>query len=137
MTSNEDDIFHDIIMSEERFHQEGYSAGLSVGRERGCQEGCKLGWEKGAAIGSEIGFYSGFSGILLEKFKDDDKKQRVCKVLQGVIKLIEELPLFDPTNEELFDKLEKIRAKIKQVNSLLPINIEFQGAKQDVKGISF
>ncbi|XP_062586253.1 protein LTO1 homolog [Saccostrea cucullata] len=137
MNNNEDDIFHDIIMSEERFRQEGYNAGLSVGRQTGYQEGCKLGWEKGAAVGSEIGFYSGFCGILLEKFKDDDKKQRVCKVLQGVLRLLEELPLIDPTNQELFDKLEKIRAKIKQVNSLLPINIEFQRGRQDVKGISF
>lgn len=31
---------------------------------------------------------------------------------------IEELPASDPTNQELFDKLDKVRAKVKQVRRL-------------------
>ncbi|XP_056015996.1 protein LTO1 homolog [Ostrea edulis] len=135
--NNEDDIFHDIVMSEERFHQEGYEAGLTIGKQTGSQEGWKLGWQKGSAIGSEIGFYSSFCETLLEKLKDDEKKQRVCKVLQSVVRLVDTMPLSDPTNQELFDKLEQVRAKIKQVNSLLPINMEYQTSKPGEKGMSF
>nr|XP_011433839.3 protein LTO1 homolog [Crassostrea gigas]XP_034332594.1 protein LTO1 homolog [Crassostrea gigas] len=135
--AEKDDIFHDIVMSEERFHQEGFSAGLNVGRQTGSQEGWKLGWQQGSAIGSEIGFYSGFCGILLEKLKDVDNKQRVCKVLQGILATLDDLPLTDPTNQELFDKLEMVRAKVKQVNSLLSINLEFHSKKQGAKEMSF
>ncbi|XP_078322439.1 protein LTO1 homolog [Crassostrea virginica] len=132
-----DDIFHDIVMSEERFHQEGFSAGLDVGRQAGIHEGWRLGWQKGSAIGSEIGFYHGFCELLLEKIKDDSKKQRVCKALEGIMTAIEELPASDPTNQELFDKLDKVRAKVKQVNSLLSINMELQTKDKSTKGMSF
>lgn len=42
---------------------------------------------------------------------------RVCKVLQGILATLDDLPLRDPTNQELFDKLEAVRAKVKQVRN--------------------
>lgn len=48
---------------------------------------------------------------------DDGVCFRVCKVLQGILATLDDLPLTDPTNQELFDKLEMVRAKVKQVRN--------------------
>lgn len=42
---------------------------------------------------------------------------RVCKALQSILTILDDLPLTDPTNQELFDKLETVRAKVKQVRN--------------------
>lgn len=49
--------------------------------------------------------------------EDDGVYFRVCKVLQGILTTLDDLPLTDPTNQELFDKLETVRAKVKQVRN--------------------
>ena len=41
---------------------------------------------------------------------------RVCNVLQTIMKMSENLKYDDPTDQKLFDDIEKIRAKFKQVN---------------------
>ena len=40
---------------------------------------------------------------------------RVCNVLQTIMKMSENLKYDDPTDQKLFDDIEKIRAKFKQV----------------------
>ncbi|XP_069127284.1 protein LTO1 homolog isoform X2 [Argopecten irradians] len=110
-----DDIFHDIFMSEERSQSQGFAAGQKIGEKTGLEDGYQLGWEKGAGIGSELGFYVGFCQKILQKLNDSPEgKQRPLKTAQTVLKLIEEFPLTNPTHPQLFELVQQIRAKFKQ-----------------------
>ncbi|KAH3889283.1 hypothetical protein DPMN_013336 [Dreissena polymorpha] len=131
-----DDIFHNVTMSEEICHQKGFAEGKKVGEQKGLVEGQKLGWEKGAAIGSEVGFYSGFAESLLEEMKKEpETKQRAVKTLERILSVCREFPLTEPQNPELPTRLEELRSKFKQVCSQLGIKADAQ--KPDVKGVSF
>jgi hypothetical protein len=46
---------------------------------------------------------------------------RAIKVIETLQKLISDFTIDDPTNPLLFEKLENIRAKFKQVNSLITL----------------
>ncbi|CAC5426821.1 unnamed protein product [Mytilus coruscus] len=110
---------------------QGYEAGFEAGKQSGYDEGFRLGWEKGSSIASEVGFYHGFIEELQTKIKDDDSKQRAFKVTETLLKLITELSLDDPTNTLVFEKLENIRAKFKQVMSLLGMKADFNTGQEN------
>ncbi|XP_045195550.2 protein LTO1 homolog [Mercenaria mercenaria] len=136
MGSN-DDLFHDIVMSEEISQKDGFEHGRQVGRNQGQAEGNRLGWEKGAAIGSEVGFYAGFAKSLLEEMLNkEDSKPRVVKTLERIVKAAEDFPLSDPLHPDLQNKLEEIRTKFKQVCAQLGIKQEASSSSEN-KGISF
>jgi len=70
--------------------------------------------------------------ILLES---PTAKARCVELLETLKKMIVALPVNDPTNEELFDNLEKIRAKFRQVCSLLGVSTAYHGG--GISGLSF
>ncbi|CAH1790741.1 unnamed protein product, partial [Owenia fusiformis] len=120
-SSNNDDIFHDIVMLEETFHKKGYVEGIEQGKESGVKDGFQLGYDKGKQIGIEIGTYAGFAKTwkaILEQ--DEQPKEKALKTLKALIELVERFPS-DPATENLFEILDKIRAKFKQACSLLGV----------------
>ncbi|XP_060067495.1 protein LTO1 homolog [Ylistrum balloti] len=136
--SENDDIFHDIIMSEERSQSQGFTAGQKIGQKTGMEDGYRLGWEKGSGVGSELGFYVGFCQKILQKMEDSQEgKQRAIKTAQSLLKLVDEFPLTNPTQPQLFEMIQQIRSKFKQLTSVLGINASYNWSVSESKGVSF
>ncbi|KAL9984753.1 hypothetical protein ACROYT_G007086 [Oculina patagonica] len=131
-----DDAFDAVVFLEERCFEGGYKEGYQDGKLKGLQEGRHLGLIKGCEVGGEVGFYLGFVSMWLEILQESpDAKQRCVKLLETMKRKILAIPVNDVTNEELFVNLENIRAKFKQLCSLLGVSAEYSGG--GVAGMSF
>ncbi|ESO93328.1 hypothetical protein LOTGIDRAFT_232746 [Lottia gigantea] len=121
-----------------RKERTGYEEGFIQGCESGTIEGCSLGVEKGRQIASEIGFYRGFSRQLKSLIENDENlgKQRTMKTIESLSAIIDKFPLEDVLSQTLFEDLETIRAKFKQLTSQLGISLCY-GDIDKVKGVSF
>eukprot|EP00118_Oscarella_pearsei_P002740 m.11435 g.11435 ORF g.11435 m.11435 type:complete len:132 (+) comp23317_c0_seq1:16-411(+) len=120
-----DDIdrsFEDIFLAEDKIYQKGYDEGYDSGRQQGLEEGRRIGAEKGRILALEVGFYSGFAGAWLES---DGKKSHAEKALKQLKKLTDDFPLDNPRHPDIIEKLDRIRAKFKQVTSLLGVSTEY------------
>ncbi|KAM3918305.1 protein LTO1 homolog isoform 1-T2 [Leptodactylus fuscus] len=133
-----DDLFEGIVMSEERYHGEGYDEGFAEGNHVGEVEGKQYGAVYGAKAGSELGCYLGFASTwkLLLSHTADEKQSKKLKTLDSLIKMIESFPTDDPTNDKLQDELCRIRGKVKQICSMLNIQPDF-GINYENSGLSF
>ncbi|XP_027045680.1 protein LTO1 homolog [Pocillopora damicornis] len=130
-----DDGFDAVVFLEERCYEEGHKRGYQDGLLKGMEEGRELGMVKGSEVGGEVGFYLGFVSLWLEILNETpDPKQRHIKLLETLREMISSLPINDVTSEELFVNLEKIRAKYKQLCSLLGISTDYSGG---TSGASF
>ncbi|XP_044125937.1 protein LTO1 homolog isoform X2 [Bufo gargarizans] len=138
MMEPEDDLFGGIVMSEERYHGEGYEEGFAEGNHIGETEGKQYGAVYGAKMGSELGCYLGFASTwrLLLSPITDEKQSKKIKTLDSLIKMIESFPSDDPTNETLQEELSRIRGKVKQVCSMLNIQPDFR-INHENSGLSF
>ncbi|XP_075693148.1 protein LTO1 homolog [Rhinoderma darwinii] len=133
-----DDLFEGIVMSEERYHGEGYEEGFAEGNHVGETEGRQYGATYGARAGSELGCYLGFASTwrLLLPPTADEKQSKKIKTLDSLIKMIQNFPIDDPTNDKLQDELSRIRGKVKQVCSMLNIQPDFR-INYENPGLSF
>ncbi|XP_025890563.1 oral cancer-overexpressed protein 1 [Nothoprocta perdicaria] len=122
------DLFHGLVMAEERFRGEGYREGCAEGRRAGAAAGRRCGALRGAAVGAEVGCYLGFAQTwhcLLHKCTDEKNSKKI-RVLNALIGMIQKFPYEDPTYDKLQEDLEKIRGKYKQVCSMLNIQSDFR-----------
>ncbi|KAJ7985788.1 hypothetical protein DPEC_G00344110 [Dallia pectoralis] len=127
MSRESEDLFDCILMADDRFHVEGYQEGFNEGRRQGMIDGRKHGASHGAKISSEVSFYYGF-GITwkcLLQNNDDVKSRKRLKALESLIGLIQKFPHKDPQFENLQEDMEKVRAKFRQVCSLLNVPTDF------------
>ncbi|XP_004066853.1 oral cancer-overexpressed protein 1 isoform X4 [Oryzias latipes] len=134
-----DDLFDSIILADEKFRGEGYQEGFEKGTRRGLQDGRRHGASHGAKLSSEISFYYGFAvtwKCLLQQSTDDKSRKRV-KALDAVLALIQNCNLDDPQSEKLQDETEKLRAKFRQVCSMLNIPTDFRDYIKVAEGTSF
>ncbi|XP_074602564.1 uncharacterized protein LOC141856196 [Brevipalpus obovatus] len=114
-------VLDDINLVEQRkFRQMGFTRGYSIGEEAGWRDGYSYGLRKGAQIAAEIGFYQGFVhawiGILE---RDESSKQRKLLALRSLLELTRRFHRTNLHDEDCGKRLESIRAKFRQVNSLL------------------
>jgi len=130
----ENDLFHNIVMTEELSYQSGFEEGQRVSVQTATADGYKLGVEKGLEIGKEIGFYSGFSKHILERSDADKLSPRTVRVCHDIIALTHRLTLTSPTDADLTDLLAKVKGKFKQLTSLLGVQTQFS---TDASGASF
>lgn len=131
-----DDAFDSVVFLEERYYDKGFKEGYDDGKDKGLHDGRHLGLTKGCEVGGEVGFYLGFVSMWLETLQEGPNvKTRCIKLLETLKMMILELPVNDPTNQELFAGLEKVRAKFRQVCSLLGVNAEYSGG--GMTGLSF
>jgi len=121
-------MFDELLNVEEEFIQDGWAEGKRDADQRGYGEGFELGEIKGGQIGEEIGYYAGCVAAWAALAKLDpsilSENPRAEKTLQQLSELINAFPS-DPTNELLFESLESIRAKFKQLVSLLKVKQRF------------
>ncbi|XP_015248265.1 PREDICTED: oral cancer-overexpressed protein 1 [Cyprinodon variegatus] len=134
-----DELFDRILLADERFRGEGYQEGFERGTARGLQNGRRHGASHGAKLSSEISFYHGFAVTwrsLLEGNADDRSRKRL-KALEALLNLIQRSPLEDPQSVKLQEDMEKLRAKFRQVCSMLNVSTDFKEYIKTAEGTSF
>ncbi|KAM4592654.1 protein LTO1 homolog [Odontesthes bonariensis] len=134
-----DDLFDNILLADERFRDEGYQEGFEKGTQRGLRDGHRHGASHGAKLSSEISFYYGFAltwKCLLQHNTDEKSRKRV-KALEVLIGLIQNSHLDDPQSMKLQDNTEKLRAKFRQVCSMLNVPTDFKDYIKTAEGTSF
>ncbi|KAM6943280.1 protein LTO1 homolog [Xenentodon cancila] len=134
-----EDLFDSILLADERFRGEGYQEGFEKGTRRGLQDGRRHGACHGAKLSSEISFYYGFAITwkCLLQHKTDDKSRKRLKVLEALLGLIQVSDLDDPQSAKLQDDMEKLRAKFRQVCSMLSVPSDFKDYMKTAEGTSF
>ncbi|XP_026233262.1 protein LTO1 homolog [Anabas testudineus] len=137
--SGSEDLFDTIVLADERFRGEGYQQGFEKGAQRGLQDGRRHGAAHGAKLSTETSFYYGFAvtwKCLLQHNTDVKSRKRV-KALESVLGLIENCPHDDPQSDKLQEDMEKLRAKFRQVCSMLSVPTNFKDYIKTSEGTSF
>ncbi|CAG5850667.1 protein LTO1 homolog [Menidia menidia] len=134
-----DDLFDSILLADERFRGEGYQEGFERGTQRGLRDGRRHGASHGARLSSEMSFYHGFAvtwKCLLQQ-KTDEKSRKRVKALEALLGLIMNSHLDDPQSVKLQEDTEKLRAKFRQVCSMLSVPTDFKEYVRTAEKTSF
>ncbi|XP_016330861.1 oral cancer-overexpressed protein 1-like [Sinocyclocheilus anshuiensis] len=137
--SNSDDLFDSIVMADDRFYDEAYQEGFEAGTRQGTIEGRNHGLLHGAKLGAEVSFYYGFALAWKCLFQNssDVKARKRLKAMESLIGLIQNFPYEDPKHEKLQENMERLRAKFRQVCSLLNVATDFKEYIRGSTGMSF
>ncbi|XP_068457664.1 protein LTO1 homolog [Clinocottus analis] len=134
-----EDLFDDILLADERFRGEGYQEGFERGARRGLQDGRRHGASHGARLASEISFCYGFAvtwrGLL--QHNADAKSRKRVKALEALLALVQTSPHQDPQSAALQEHTERLRAKFRQVCSMLSVPADFHDYIRASEGTSF
>lgn len=134
-----EDLFDCILLADDRFHGEGYCEGFKEGTRHGTMEGQRHGAKHGAKLSTEVSFYYGFAmtwKCILQSSTDVKAKKRV-KALESLLGQIQRFPHEDPQYEKLQEDMERVRAKFRQVCSLLSVPTDFSDHVKGLGEISF
>ncbi|XP_053369425.1 protein LTO1 homolog [Clarias gariepinus] len=134
-----EDLFDSIIMADDRFHVDGYSKGFEEGTQQGLLEGRNHGMLHGAKFSAEVSFYHGFAltwKCLLQNSEDVKARKRL-KAVEALDAMIRKFPYEDPEYENLQEHMERVRAKFRQVCSLLNVAADFREYVSGSEGMSF
>ncbi|KAJ2917144.1 hypothetical protein MD484_g3238, partial [Candolleomyces efflorescens] len=125
------DDFDSLVNLEQSFFDEGYKDGYAHGRIHGLIEGRALGREKGFEMWEELGYYEGLAQTwkaFLSLRGTDDSSRRVLHHVNGLLDLISQFPLTNPSNTsssgeeiDILKLLRQIRSKHKLLCASLGI----------------
>ncbi|XP_023229191.1 protein LTO1 homolog [Centruroides vittatus] len=125
MAKDFNDVLNDVAFTENRYRQMGFTRGFSLGEEAGWRDGYSYGLQRGAQIASELGFYQGFVHAWITVLeREESSKQRKLIALRSLLEMTKNFSQTSMHEEESTERLQKIRAKFKQVVSLLNISGE-------------
>lgn len=133
MNSDRDinDIFDDIVLTEEKLSKDSYDEGFQAGVAEGNLEGYKLGYAQGINVGEELGDIYGIClGHLLLS-----KSERVKKSLIQLKTSIDNFPKTNDPEADIVGDLENIRAQFKKVKAMLRLGGDSQETPK--KDLSF
>ncbi|KAJ8249437.1 hypothetical protein GJAV_G00234890 [Gymnothorax javanicus] len=137
--SASEDPFDCIFLADNRFHCEAYEEGFAEGTRQGMLEGRTHGKMHGARLAAEMSFYHGFAftwKCLLQNNADPKSRKRQ-KVLEALIGYIQNFPHNDPQHPTLQQDVEKVRAKFRQVCSVMSVPADFREYVSVAAGTSF
>lgn len=137
--SGNEDLFDSIVMADERFRGVGYREGFEKGTRRGLQDGRRHGASHGAMLSTEISFYYGFAvtWTCLIRHNTDVKSRKRMKALESLLGLIQNPTHDDPQSERLQEDVGKLRAKFRQVCSMLSVPTDFKDYFKTSEGTHF
>ncbi|KAL6042029.1 hypothetical protein QOT17_024633 [Balamuthia mandrillaris] len=118
--------FEALLDLEERFIDEGWAEGKRNAEQAGFQDGRGLGLSKGRELGEELGFYYGCVvawSQMANSTKSSHPYQFSQRTLTALSKLKEKILAFpaNPTDENLQEALDSIRANFKKVSAMLKV----------------
>ncbi|XP_071051583.1 protein LTO1 homolog [Onthophagus taurus] len=114
------EVFDNIVFSEDKLIEEGYSEGLEKGKNEENVEGYHLGYHRGAEVGAELGYYLSVAESYL---KSSEKLSE--KVLKSLKKLVDEVNKFPNCNNkdvDILSELDNIRSLFKKTCALLKVD---------------
>ncbi|TNM90437.1 hypothetical protein fugu_002726 [Takifugu bimaculatus] len=138
MSGANEDIFDSIVLAEESFRGEGYREGFDRGTHLGLQDGRRHGVSHGAKLSSEVSFYYGFAITwkCLLQLNNDVKSRKHLKILEAFLGLIQGCPHEDQP-ETLTEDIKKLRAKFRQVCSILGVSSDLKAFMKISEAMSF
>lgn len=119
------DIFEDILLTEESLEQQGYDEGFAEAVSAGNSEGFHLGYHRGAELGAELGYYLGVIEVYLKSKTIPDKYRSALSAVKTAI------VTFPKTNDEqvdIFETANQIRAQFRRCCALLKISGKYPEA---------
>jgi hypothetical protein len=123
MTTPFDAAWDACVLVEEDSYERGMQEGLKFGEDAGFVEGYRLGWKDGVAWSREASFYLGVVEGLTECETEVASglpvSGRARKVAVGLKLLLVEMEVAEAESEEAMALMDHIRAKYKQLVSLL------------------
>ncbi|KAL4642028.1 oral cancer-overexpressed protein 1 isoform X1 [Arapaima gigas] len=123
-----EDLFDSIVMADDRYRCEGFQEGFEEGTRQGLIEGRNHGATHGARLSAELSFYYGFAFTWKCIFQNnpETKTRKKLKALEALLALIQSFPHDDPQYGNLQEDVTKVRAKFRQVCSLLNVPSDFR-----------
>lgn len=109
------DLFDEIVLTEEKHARLGYEEGFRDGQAQGNQEGYQLGYAQGVQLGEELGSIYG-EVVAQEQQQHTDKVQRT---LQQLRTLIEKFPRQNDPEADIIGAVEHIRNTHRLLSALL------------------
>ncbi|KAJ8985703.1 hypothetical protein NQ317_014352 [Molorchus minor] len=119
------EVFDDILLSEEKLIAESYQEGLKIGIAKGNPEGYHLGYHRGAELGAEIGFYTGVVESYLEHLKGSNTPEKVLKSLRDLKEILDAFPKYNAEDVDIIEKANEIRAKYKKICAQLKVDAAY------------
>ncbi|EDW77072.1 uncharacterized protein Dwil_GK22173 [Drosophila willistoni] len=131
------DLFDDIVLTEEKHARLGYNEGWSEGQAQGNSEGYKLGYAQGVQLGEELGSIYG-EVVAHQQLPHTDKVKRS---LQQLRLLIEQFPRTNDEKADIIGAVEVIRNTHRRLYAQLGTKntkpIVSSSEKEEVKDYSF
>ncbi|KAJ8928391.1 hypothetical protein NQ314_019056, partial [Rhamnusium bicolor] len=98
------DIFDDILLSEEKVIEESYKEGFQIGIAKGNPEGYHLGYHRGAELGAEIGYYVGVTESYLQYLKNSNISEKLFKSLETLKVLLDNFPRHNAEDVDIIEQ---------------------------------
>lgn len=122
------EVFDNILFSEEHYSEEGFKEGYNKGLIDGEEDGHHLGYHRGAELGAELGYYKGVFEACLALNKNKPARclpEKTVAVLTKVLDLIEQFPNTNSSDIDIIELRDNIRARYKKGCSLMKIDSNY------------
>lgn len=123
------DVFDEILLTEESLTKQGYNEGYERGLAEGNIEGYQLGYGKGYELGKEFGDYYGTICYFLKTAHSRPAKQ----LLENLKHSIESFPKTNDPNVDILSEVTKIRTQFKRLKAVLRLHTERTGSGNEKK----
>jgi len=119
--SDINDVFDNIVFSEDKIVREGFCEGLKKGISEAEVEGYHLGFHKGIEFGYELGYYEGITNCLLRSFesKKVELPEKISQILVKIKALISNYPCINCPNTDIVRSKNEIKSLFRRLCSLL------------------
>lgn len=122
------DVFDDIVLSEEKVAEEGYQKGFEDGESSGNTDGYHLGYHRGAELGAELGYYF---GVLMDYTKTRKvPSEKATKAIESCLEMIDTFPRTNDDQVDILQMADNIRAQYRKACALLKISGKYPEADQ-------